>query len=110
MAGDIGSGCGGRGERHAEHRHGAKGLSHHGTANRRDRSRRTRREYFVDLPVNGARVYLGTMPRRFPLVLIALAAACRPSSSPSVAPAPVAPPAPTTAPASGLTSAPAGWQ
>jgi subtilisin family serine protease len=49
------------------------------------------------------------MPRRFPLVLIIIAAACRPSAAP-VTPAPVTAPAPTIAPASGLSSAPDGWQ
>ena len=54
------------------------------------------------------RIYLGTMTRRLLLVPI-LAAACRPPAAP-VTPAPVAAPAPTTAAASGLTSAPDGWQ
>ena len=48
------------------------------------------------------------MPRRFLLVIL-IAAACRPSAPP-VTPAPSATPAPSVAPASGLTSAPDGWQ
>src|SRR5579863_1920274 len=52
------------------------------------------------------------MPRRPLVLLLFAAAACHPAAAPTPTPTAVnvPPPAPTTAPSSGLSSAPDGWQ